>query len=455
MHQGENKNMSRWSDWFRFDEREEAASADSPNAPLSDDQRRDTLPLLTLAFGWGFLITGLLVGSSLGAGLYFPDLVRNAFWGNTINFIVGALVGYMGYKTACNSGLLYRLTYGNVGAYLPVLFLAALTIGWQGIVVGAMGLTWAGSFESPLFYPIAIVAGLLYTATTYLGVKGLERVAVPSTIVLALVGLYAGWFNVDRAGGWEAFLALSASASATNPLTDNQAINLVIGSWIVGGVVMSEYTRFARKAWVAIAIPFIVLIVTQIFLQVIGAMGGIVSGSFDFSAYLKTAGPVIAFVGLIAMSLALWTTGDTNLYLPSIQTASVFKLPKRVTIVVCGLIGTILGLGIYQHFMDWINQIANLVPPLIGPVIVDYYLFQGRHYDTSRLPHLPSWNPPAVAAFAAGVIAAQAFTPPWIASGLWGLLVSMAAYVVIFGVTRLMGLKFGYSAVATREHKEG
>ncbi|MFZ9903832.1 MAG: cytosine permease [Steroidobacteraceae bacterium] len=447
--------MSRWSDWFRFDEREEAASADSPNAPLSDDQRRDTLPLLTLAFGWGFLITGLLVGSSLGAGLYFPDLVRNAFWGNTINFIVGALVGYMGYKTACNSGLLYRLTYGNVGAYLPVLFLAALTIGWQGIVVGAMGLTWAGSFESPLFYPIAIFAGLLYTATTYLGVKGLERVAVPSTIVLALVGLYAGWFNVDRAGGWEAFLALSASASATNPLTDNQAINLVIGSWIVGGVVMSEYTRFARKAWVAIAIPFIVLIVTQIFLQVIGAMGGIVSGSFDFSAYLKTAGPVIAFVGLIAMSLALWTTGDTNLYLPSIQTASVFKLPKRVTIVVCGLIGTILGLGIYQHFMDWINQIANLVPPLIGPVIVDYYLFQGRHYDTSRLPHLPSWNPPAVAAFAAGVIAAQAFTPPWIASGLWGLLVSMAAYVVIFGVTRLMGLKFGYSAVATREHKEG
>ena len=447
--------MSRWSKWFQLDEREEAASADSPHAPLSNEQRRVALPLLTLAFGWGFLITGLLVGSSLGAGLYFPDLIRNALWGNTINFIVGALVGYMGYKTACNSGLLYRLTYGNVGAYLPVLFLAALTIGWQGIVVGAMGLTWAGSFDSPLFYPIAIFAGLLYTATTYLGVKGLERVAVPSTVVLALVGLYAGWFNVDRAGGWDAFLALSAGASAVSPLTDNQAINLVIGSWIVGGVVMAEYTRFARKAWVAIAIPFIVLIVTQIFLQVIGAMGGIVSGSFDFSAYLKTAGPVIAFVGLIAMSLALWTTGDTNLYLPSIQTASVFKLPKRVTIVVCGLIGTILGLGIYQHFMDWINQIANLVPPLIGPVIVDYYLFQGRRYDTTRLPDLPNWNPPAVAAFAAGVIAAQAFTPPWIASGLWGLLVSMVAYAVIYGATRVVGWKLGYAAVAQRERDEG
>mgnify|MGYP006866429605 CR=1 FL=1 len=97
---------------------------------------------------------------------------------------------------------------------------AALTIGWQGIVVGAFGLTWTGSFDSPYFVPVALFAGVLYTYTTYKGVKGLERVAVPSTVVLALVGLYAGWFNVDKAGGWDAFLNMSASAAAAQPLTD-------------------------------------------------------------------------------------------------------------------------------------------------------------------------------------------------------------------------------------------
>jgi cytosine permease len=213
---------------------------------------------------------------------------------------------------------------------------------------------------------------------------------------------------------------------------------------------MAEYTRFARKAWVAIAIPFIVLVATQIFLQVIGAMGGIVSGSFDFSAYLRTAGPVIAMIGLIAMSLALWTTGDTNLYLPSVQTASVFRLPKRVTIVVCGTLGTILGLGIYQHFMSWIEQIANVVPPLIGPVIVDYYVFNGMRYDTRLLDRLPAWNPVAVAAVAAGIVAAYGFTPAWIASGLFGLLVSMAAYFVLFLLARAFGIRPGYSGVASR-----
>src|SRR5690606_19874760 len=105
-----------------------------------------------------------------------------------------------------------------------------------------------------------------------------------------------------------------------NPMTDLQAINLVIGSWIVGAVVMPEYTRFAKRAWVAIAIPFIVLIVTQLFLQAVGALGGVVSGSADFTGYMRTAGPFISLFGLVAMSFALWTTGDANLYLPSIQT---------------------------------------------------------------------------------------------------------------------------------------
>jgi len=54
----------------------------------------------------------------------------------------------------------------------------------------------------------------------------------------------------------ESFLAATA---AKQPITDLAAINLVIGSWIVGAVVMPEYTRFAKSGWVAVAIPFIVL----------------------------------------------------------------------------------------------------------------------------------------------------------------------------------------------------
>ena len=104
--------MSWFKNWWAVDPSEAEDSVDNPHAPLRDNQRRDTLPLLTLAFGWGFLVTGLIVGGSLGNGMSFDAIIQATFIGNVINFIIGALVGYVGYKTACNSGLLYRYVYG-------------------------------------------------------------------------------------------------------------------------------------------------------------------------------------------------------------------------------------------------------------------------------------------------------------------------------------------------------
>ncbi|MEM9878552.1 MAG: cytosine permease, partial [Pseudomonadota bacterium] len=361
-------------EWWRYNPDSEASSADNPHAPLSDTQRRDAFPLLTLAFGWGFLITGLIVGGALGNGLSFPNIIKASFLGNSINFGIGALVGYVGYKTACNSGLLYRRLYGTQGAKGPALFVALLTIGWQGIIVGAFGFAWTQSFDSGAFYAVAVFAGLLFTVTTYFGVRGLELVSIPATIILVLVGVFAAYLNISAAGGWDGFLALSEETAKKQPLSMVGAVNLVIGSWIVGAIVMPEYTRFAKKAWVAVAIPFIVLMISQWFLQVIGAMGGVVSGTHDFTTYMLAQGAVIGGIGVMAMSFALWTTGDANLYLPAVQTASVFKRPQRVMTVLCGLAGTVLGLGIYQQFLFWIDLLASIAPPLVGPLLVDYYL---------------------------------------------------------------------------------
>ncbi|MEM7570693.1 MAG: cytosine permease, partial [Pseudomonadota bacterium] len=311
--------------WWTLDDAEVSDNADSPHAPLPDQMRRDTWPLLTLAFGWGFLITGLIVGGALGSGLPFDQIIVASFYGNAINFVIGALVAYIGYKTACNSGLLYRYVYGSLGARAPAVFVSLLTICWQGIIVGAFGFAWTQSFDSAGFYAVALFGGFLFTFTTYFGVRGLELVSVPATVILVLVGLYAGYMNVSGAGGFDGFLALSEEAAKASPLTMVEAINLVVASWIVGAIVMPEYTRFAKKAWVAIAIPFIVMIVSQWFLQIIGAMGGVVSGTYDFTTYMLSQGALIGGIGVVAMSFALWTTGDANLYLPAVQTASVFR----------------------------------------------------------------------------------------------------------------------------------
>jgi cytosine permease len=433
--------LEKLKNWWKWNPEFEKNSADNPVTALSEQQKRNAGPLLALAFGWGFLVTGLFTGGLLGNGLpFWPDIVLASFLGNLVNFIIGAFVGYIGYKTACNSGILYRYVYGNAGAYIPVVFISILLIGWQGIVVGAFGATWTTAlhpelpvseiFSSTTFYIAAVFAGILYTATTYFGVKGLEKVSIPSVAVLVFVGLYAIYLNIQQAGGLSNFQALSAELAAKNPITMVQAINLVIGSWIVGAVVMPEYTRFAKKTWVAIAIPFIVLIIAQWFLQIVGALGGIVSGDFMFTTYLIDQGIIIAWVGIIGMSLALWTTGDANLYLPVIQTSSIFKRPQHVTTVICGTLGTILGLGLYQNFMEWINLLASIVPPLIGPVIVEYYFVNREKFHTGHLDNISKWNPAAFIAYILGA-ASTFYSPDWGTPSLIGLLVSMLVYLIL------------------------
>ena len=437
--------QEKLKDWWTLDQEAEQKSADNPLTALTDNQRRNAGPLLALAFGWGFLVTGLFTGSQLGNGIpFWPDIIITTFIGNLANFIVGAIVGYIGYKTACNSGLLYRYVYGNVGAYIPVLFISILTIGWQGIVVGAFGITWtlalhpdieaAEIFSSSTFLITAVLAGILYTATTYFGVKGLERISIPSVAVLVLVGLYAIYLNVIQAGGFSSFQSLSLALSAKSQMTTIEAINIVIGSWIVGAVVMPEYTRFAKKGWVAIAIPFIVLIIAQWFLQILGALGGVVSNDSLFSAFLgidlnilMQQGMIIGWIGIIGMSLALWTTGDANLYLPVIQTSSILKKPKHLMTVICGILGTILGLGLYQYFFQFLTTLATVVPPLIGPVIVEYYLIDKSKFHQGNFDGVAIWNPSAFAAYIVGAYSAV-YSPVFIMPAITGLLASMVVY---------------------------
>lgn len=421
--------------WWTLDPKAEAASDDNPLAPLTAAQRRPGGPLLALAFGWGFLITGLLAGGALGNGVaLWGDLVWYSLLGSMINFLIGALIGYMAWRTGCNSTLIFRAVYGEWGAYLPVLFIALLTIGWQGIVVGAFAQIWTQAPGTALYFAVAIFAGLLYTGTTLFGVKGLERVGIPAMIGLVAVGLYAAFINIDRMGGLDQVASLSASKVAEAPLTGLQATNIVVGAWIVGAVVMAEYVRFARSLWVAMAIPFVVLVVDQLFLHLVGALGAVGSGTPDFTAYMATLSGFAAIFGLIGMTLALWTTGDTNLYLPSVQTASLFRKPKRVTIVICGLLGTVLGLGIYQMFLGWIELLATVVPPIVGPVIAEYYLFRKRPVSFASNTSL-NWA--ALLAFAGGAVIAaingKVGSPIAIdlAPSLLGLFASLLIYVIL------------------------
>ena len=107
-------------------------------------------------------------------------------------------------------------------------------------------------------------------------------------------------------------------------------------------------------------------------------------------------------------------------------------------VLICGLLGTLLGLGIYERFLDWINLLALTVPPVIGPVLADYYLFGGasrRRYDAEPQAAL---NIAALLGFIGGAWIAKSANDPgtWLAGlqlapSLTGLLGSVLIYCVV------------------------
>ena len=99
--------------------------------------------------------------------------------------------------------------------------------------------------------------------------------------------------------------------------------------------------------------------------------------------------------------------------------------------VICGLLGTILGLGIYQMFLPWINALAIWVPPLIGPVIAHYYFVARGRMDAGSEANMPIVNWAALFAYPLG-LASYFLAPEWLVPALSGLAGSMVAYLVLY-----------------------
>ena len=109
--------------------------------------------------------------------------------------------------------------------------------------------------------------------------------------------------------------------------------------------------------------------------------------------------------------------------------------------MICGLLGTILGLGIYQVFLGWIALLATIVPPIVGPVIAEYYIVR-RRPQTFTSDETLNW--PAILAFCGGAVLAGGNGKAWfpvsidLAPSLLGLLASLVIYLLLRALQRRM-----------------
>lgn len=438
--------------------------------PVPMSGRRPTFSQVMVWVGFGYVVTGLYVGSVLGGfggkgGATPAVAIMGIVLGMGSLFLITSFLGIAAQKTGMNLALISRYSYGRQGFVIPMGIMALLTFGWFASIVGMVGDIWGTFIGNPtgiivfepsnLGYqgiaPITLevflscfVWGLIFTVTAVIGIKAIEAVAIPVAPVIMVIAAAVGVGMMREGGGFASFLN---KANSLGELGLSRAITVVVGSWIAGAVMGVDLFRFNKNVRAVFLCAASCFILTNPLLNIVGYIGTVQVGQYNYVAWLMGVSAFWSLAGVIAWTTSLWTTNNAELYCNALYTGPALdsfgiKANRKVLVAVCGVLGSIVGsLAFYQiFFADFINALGAMAPPVCAPILADYFLISGKSkakYDASLLDKQPKVRWAGVISFAVGAGSGFAFeyvfsTPYNLPSGLLAMLISFIVYCVIY-----------------------
>ena len=331
-----------------------------------------------VSFSLPTFIAGIEVSSGVG-----PDLTLAAILGGAlVIFLIGWLMGSIGARTGFNSYLLVRLAFGDAGARVVNLAFSISLLGWFGINLNLFGLAIAGLSDElfgiiPPELLVTIMASLLITVTTIIGFRAINLVSTLMIPVLAFVAI--------------ALLVTATSqtapvvAASQGEMSLGDGISAIVGSIVIGSIIMPDITRFLRSSGGAFLTSGTSYMIAQPFVMWVAASAAMVLGTEDIISIMLTLGLGLgAFIIIIAGS---WVLNALNLYSAVLGvTASFPRLSARTVTVVLGVIGVTAGLmNILDSFVTFLFYLSVVFIPVAGVIIVDHFIARPEAYRVTEV----------------------------------------------------------------------
>ena len=331
-----------------------------------------------VSFSLPTFIAGIEVSSGVG-----PDLTLAAILGGAlVIFLIGWLMGSIGARTGFNSYLLVRLAFGDAGARVVNLAFSISLLGWFGINLNLFGLAIAGLSDElfgiiPPELLVTIMASLLITVTTIIGFRAINLVSTLMIPVLAFVAM--------------ALLVTATSqtapvvAASQGEMSLGNGISAIVGSIVIGSIIMPDITRFLRSSGGAFLTSGTSYMIAQPFVMWVAASAAMVLGTEDIISIMLTLGLGLgAFIIIIAGS---WVLNALNLYSAVLGvTASFPRLSARTVTVVLGVIGVTAGLmNILDSFVTFLFYLSVVFIPVAGVIIVDHFIARPEAYRVTEV----------------------------------------------------------------------
>ena len=382
---------------------------ESARIPVREDETVSGWSVGMVIFGICLTLPTLYTGAITAEQLGFIGTAKAVGLASLVLSIMSIPAAIVGAETRLSSYLIIEFVFGRRGSDFVNALLGLTLLGWFAVTAGFFGETLAIAFEemfavSPPTWLLTLISSVLILITTIFGFKAIDRLALFAVPLLILFLLYVS--NLSLAdSSWETVL----STEGSNPAYFSTAVSTVIGSLIVGVVLMPDLSRYARSVKDCVSASVLGNGVGNCFSMLMGVAPAIVTGLLDPMAYMIALGLVgSAFVILV---FATWTTNSVNLYSTTLAVAIIKpKIPEWKLTVACGVIGTALAMiGITDYFIGFLEWLGVIVPPVASIYLTDYFVLKQKNYSLTLQDSLPDYDHAAIVAWVIGT-ASSAFT---------------------------------------------
>lgn len=372
------------------------ASADFALQPVPAQHRRGFWPMLIVMMGFTFFSASMWTGGRLGTGLTAGQFVLAVLGGNMILGIYTGTLAYIAAQSGLSTHLLARRSFGVKGSWLPSLLLGGTQVGWFGVGVMMFALP-VQKLTGVNLYLLIFAAGLLMTATAYFGIRALTALSFVAVPAIAGLGFFSVEHAVTTAGGLNQLLTVTPDV----PIDFALALTLCVGSFISGGTLTPDFTRFSRTSTIAVSTTVVAFFVGNSLMFTFGAVGASYYQQADISEVMLLQGLIVPAV--IVLGLNIWTTNDSALYASGLAFSNITGVSKNKLVVINGVLGSLFSIYLYHHFVGFLTLLSASLPPIGAIIISDYYLYRNK----PKFNNHAGLRPSAFLAWAGGCSAAH------------------------------------------------
>ena len=408
--------------------------AEYEHSPVPLGARRSMFSVTMVWIGFPMIITGAMTGSILVLGMGFANALKAMIIGNIIMFVYVGMLGLLGTRSGMNFALIATRVFGRKGYILASGLLSTLLLGWYAVQTGITGALISSTYGLS-YVAMTVIAGILYIAITFIGVKGLHWIGMVSVPLFLILGL---WVVADAASSttWDAIYAYAGNNGVAT-MSMGVGLTIVLTLFVDAGTVTADFNRWAKDSTSSLvatfsAFPFanlIAMLVGGVMTAALAVPDANPFGVDNMFGYMN--GKQVLWLSILAFVFLYLNLGSVCahcLYNSATGWSRILNSHMRLLAVILGAIGIIVAAAnIWQFFIQWLTILGVLVPPIGAIMLVDQYVTR------ANVTTLHDWRKSAFIAWVAGSAVALVveYNAPQLSTAISSFLVAAIVYFVI------------------------